>query len=69
MLLQESGGLRRTAPVQSPVPVRGRLTVVQRVLVFGFVVLLALVHVVLALQGPAGRAGLPLSHPVGSARR
>ncbi len=43
-LLQESGGLRMTAPVQSPVPVRAgsRLTPVQRGVVLGFVVLLVL---------------------------
>ncbi len=43
-VLQESGGLRLTAPVQSPVPVRAgsRLSPVQRVVVLGFVVLLVL---------------------------
>lgn len=41
--LQESGGARRTAPVQSPVPVHGmRLSRFQRVVVLGFLALLAL---------------------------
>lgn len=60
--LQESGGLRRTAPVQSPVPVRpGRLTAVQRWVVAAFVALLA----VAALAGglvPVGWRGP--AHPV-----
>jgi len=42
--LQESAGLRRTAPIQSPVPVGARLGPVQRVLVGLFVVLLALTY-------------------------
>jgi len=37
--LQESGGLRRTAPVQSPMPVSRRLSPLQRI-VLGFLVLL-----------------------------
>ncbi|HEX7050353.1 MAG TPA: hypothetical protein VF188_09145 [Longimicrobiales bacterium] len=43
-VLQESGGLRATAPVQAPVPVRarGRLTLFQRVVVLGFAALLTL---------------------------
>ncbi|MBW3533680.1 MAG: hypothetical protein KY453_00465 [Gemmatimonadetes bacterium] len=41
--LQESGGLRRTAPLQSPMPVAaGRLSRVQRAVVGLFVALLAL---------------------------
>jgi hypothetical protein len=48
LLLQESGGLRATAPVQSPVPVRARhrLSLLQRALVFGFILLLAAAHVI-----------------------
>jgi hypothetical protein len=40
--LQESAGLRRTAAVQSPVPVTGRLTLGQRFVVGLFLVLRAL---------------------------
>lgn len=45
--LQESGGLRRTAPVQSPVPVGAgdRLSGFQRVVVGIFVAALALAYV------------------------
>ncbi|MBI4544385.1 MAG: zinc ribbon domain-containing protein [Gemmatimonadetes bacterium] len=52
LLLQESGGLRHTAPVQSPVPVRAgaRLSAVQRALVLGFVALLAFASLVAAFQ-------------------
>jgi len=44
MALQESGGLRLWAPVQSPVPVRaaGRLSRLQRAAVAGIVALLGL---------------------------
>lgn len=56
LVLQESGGLRRTAPVQSPVPVRARLSVGQRVVVLGFVVLLVAAYVLGALQGVVPRA-------------
>ena len=47
-VLQESGGLRRTPAVQSPVPVfaSGRLSRVQRIAVLAFVVLLALGYLV-----------------------
>jgi len=50
-VLQESGGLRRTAPVQSPVPVRGsdRLTAFQRAVVGIFVAVLAFGYLVLLL--------------------
>lgn len=50
-LLQESGGLRRTAPIQSPVPVRaaGRLSPIQRVLIGAFLVVLALSHLAFLL--------------------
>lgn len=44
--LQESGGLRRTAPVQSPVPVAGGpgLSLPRRILMAFFVVVLVLGH-------------------------
>ena len=53
-VLQESGGLARTAPVQSPVPVRGqaRLTSFQRAVVGLFVAVLALGYLVLLLPQP-----------------
>lgn len=48
--LQESAGLRRTAPLQSPVPVLGgpRLSALQRVLLGGFLLVLALGQVLSA---------------------
>lgn len=56
-VLQESGGKRWTAAAQSPMPVRagGRLSRVQRALLFGAVVLFALSQIALALA-PASRA-------------
>ena len=56
-LLQESGGLHMSAPVQSPVPVKaaGRLTRLQRLVVLGFVVLLALAQLVMAFAPPPAR--------------
>ena len=56
LLLQESGGLRRTAAVQSPVPVRvgSRLSLKQRVLVLGFVIALVAAQILAAVF--AGRA-------------
>ncbi len=65
-LLQESGGLRRTAPVQSPVPVRARLSTLQRAVVFVCLVMLALVHVLGAIHAIGRRPGLPLPQPLGS---
>jgi hypothetical protein len=55
--LQESGGLRRTAPVQSPVPVGPRLSLLQRVLVGMFLALMALTYLVHLL--PAAARGTP----------
>ena len=56
LLLQESGGLRATAPVQSPVPVgvRARLGPVQRAVVLGcaLLVVLAMLVGVVAPWGP-----------------
>lgn len=67
MVLQESGGARRTAPVQSPVPVRGtRLSPVQRAIVLGFLALLALGQILGAFGGfdPAPDRGAPVRAPV-----
>jgi hypothetical protein len=59
LVLQESGGLRATAPVQSPVPVRAqhRLTPVQRLLVLCFVALLLAAQLVTAVYWSTRRAG------------
>jgi hypothetical protein len=58
LALQESGGLRRAAPVQSPVPMGARLAPWQRAAVLCFVVLLATM-----LTAPwflaGGRAAVP----------
>ena len=53
LVLQESGGLRRTAPVQSPVPVRvaGKLGLATRALLLAFTALLALAWIVAPLVG------------------
>jgi len=61
--LQESGGLRRTAPVQSPVPVRPvRLTALQRWMVAAFVALLAAAALAGAFVPPGWRG--PAAQPV-----
>lgn len=54
--LQESGGMQRTAPAQSPMPVDvgGRLSLVQRVVVCAFVVALALVYLLPVFLGVPG---------------
>ena len=44
--LQESAGLRRTAPVQSPVPLNGRLSPIQRFVLGLFLVTMALAYLV-----------------------
>lgn len=49
--LQESGGLRRTAAVQSPMPVRARLSLGQRLVLGLFLVTMALGYLV-QLLGP-----------------
>jgi hypothetical protein len=52
-LLQESGGLRRTAPIQSPVPVAGtRIGPAARVVLGFFVLVLALGYLVQVLPRP-----------------
>lgn len=57
LLLQESGGLRATAAVQSPVPVRvgSRLSPLQRFLVLVFVVILFAAQVMSAVFAAAAR--------------
>ncbi len=65
-LLQESGGLRATAAVQSPLPVRvrARLTPLQRAIVLAVVVLLMLVQVLSAIYASAWRpVTLPAAPP------
>lgn len=59
MVLQESGGLRATAPVQSPVPVRvgNRLSRLQRALMLAFVVTLVAAQVLAAVFADR-RAGI-----------
>lgn len=61
LVLQESGGLRLTAPVQSPMPVRAhdRLSPFQRLLVLCFVLLLFGAQVLVALFASSRRV-LPL---------
>lgn len=66
LLLQESGGLRRTAAIQSPVPVRPRLSILQRAMVLTFLLLLALAQVLGAIHGLGRRPGAPLPPPLGS---
>jgi len=63
---QESGGLRRTAPVQSPVPVEGgpRLNVFQRAVVGVFLAVLALGYLLHLLPLPEDREGRPVDGPV-----
>lgn len=67
-LLQESGGLRATAPVQSPVPVRvrGRLSPLQRALVLAFVLTLFAAQVLAAVFADR-RAGTRLPGPLPAA--
>jgi hypothetical protein len=57
LLLQESGGMRRTAPVQSPVPVAGgaRLSPLQRALLFCFLAIMIVGQVMTALYATAVR--------------
>lgn len=65
--LQESGGLRRAAPVQSPVPSSAsRLTPVQRALVACFLAVLALGYLahLVPVPAPAG-GGRPVHRTTG----
>ena len=59
--LQESGGLRLTAPVQSPVPVSRRLSLVQRLVLGAFIALMALMYLSQLMPVPttAPAAGAP----------
>ena len=61
-ILQESGGLRRTAPIQSPVPVTGRLSLAQRVVLGIFLLALALSYLAQLLPPR------PAPSPVGASR-
>jgi hypothetical protein len=60
-ILQESGGLRRTAAVQSPVPVNGRLSLGQRIVVALFLVWLALAYLIQLL--PPRHSAVPVTAP------
>jgi hypothetical protein len=53
--LQETAGLRRTAPVQSPVPVNGKLSLLQRLVVGLFLLALASAYLVQLLPAPHSR--------------
>jgi hypothetical protein len=61
LLLQESGGERWAAAVQSPVPIRttGRLSRTQRAVLLGFLVLFGLSQLI----GGFAPGGIPLSRP------
>lgn len=65
-VLQESGGMRATAPVQSPVPVRVRLTPLQRALVLAFVLTLIAAQVLAAVFADR-RSGVRPSAPIPAA--
>jgi hypothetical protein len=68
LILQESGGARRTAPVQSPIPVRVlRLSTVQRVVLLCFLLLMFAVQVIGTLYASARRLAPVVSRPVPSA--
>ena len=59
--LQESAGLRRTAAIQSPLPVAGRLSLLQRVMLGFFLLTMALAYFVQLLPPHTGR--VPASDP------
>ena len=63
--LQESAGLRRTAPIQSPVPVTGRLSLVQRVVIALFLITLALAYLAQLLPARYGAAAARAPHTAG----
>jgi hypothetical protein len=69
LVLQESGGLRRTAAVQSPGPVRAseRLSPLQRMLVLGFVLLLFAAQVLAVIQAASWRALSATGQPADAA--
>ena len=60
-ILQESAGLRRTAAIQSPIPVTGRLSIGQRIVVGIFLVMLVLTHLVQLL--PPRHSVAPVAVP------
>lgn len=63
-LLQETGGLRRVAPVQSPVPVHGtQLGLLSRMVLAAFVVVLALGYLAHLLPAPRSPAPPSTSTP------
>jgi hypothetical protein len=68
LMLQESGGGRWTAAVQSPVPVRGgrRLSRAQRVMLLGLLVLFALGQLAYAIS--PRRTAAPAMAPVPGGR-
>jgi hypothetical protein len=59
--LQESAELRRTAAIQSPLPVAGRLSLLQRGMLGFFLLAMALAHFVQLLLPHTGRG--PASDP------
>ena len=65
-LLQESAGLRRTAAIQSPLPVTGRLSLPQRVMLGLFLLTMVLAYFVQLL--PPHPDGVPESEPHGALR-
>lgn len=52
--LQESGGLRRMAPVQSPVPIGARLSLPQRIVLCLFLVLMTFAYLSQLLPASPG---------------
>jgi hypothetical protein len=67
-LLQESGGRRWAAAVQSPVPVRvgHRLSRTQRAVIAGFVVMLALSQLAIGIAPHFARGGARVAVPAGA---
>ena len=67
-LLQESGGLRRTAAAQSPMPMSGaRLGPFMRTMIAAFLVLSILSYVAYLLPGPPAHA-TPVPSEAGDGR-
>lgn len=65
-ILQESAGLRRTAAIQSPVPVTGRLSLGQRIVVGIFLIMLLLTYLVQLLPR---QSSTPATAPLTAGRR
>lgn len=59
--LQESAGLRRTAAIQSPIPVTGRLSLMQRIVLGLFLLTLLLAYLVQLL--PPRHSVAPVAVP------